>query len=305
MPPLSIMLTTKVNRFLTVWAVLRTFRFKLLCDAPACHFTSALKAQQRNASRHRALLLLWPMVTASRLSTARKSRLSMPVCRIISLRSFLLHHRQRIIPPQFQQLQQKSQILLFPQRQKILTIYQLPTPSLILSMLHATALSFRSKKSMTVFFSEGYIGEGLAIEPVDGSFYAPFDCSVAMVFDTHHAIALHTANDTELILHVGLDTVKLNGQDLEVFVQEGQEIQKGDLILRADLEGIQSAGCRTVTPVIITGAGGAESVELLKQDRFTSETLFLKSIINVHPDRKFYLSTLTEKRSCNAAPFFV
>lgn len=113
-------------------------------------------------------------------------------------------------------------------------------------------------------FSEGYIGEGLAIEPVDGSFYAPFDCSVAMVFDTHHAIALHTANDTELILHVGLDTVKLNGQHLEVFVQEGQKIQKGDLILRADLEGIQSAGCRTVTPVVITGAGGAESVELLK-----------------------------------------
>ena len=113
-------------------------------------------------------------------------------------------------------------------------------------------------------FSEGYIGEGLAIEPVDGSFYAPFDCSVAMVFDTHHAIARHTANDTELILHVGLDTVKLNGQHLEVFVQEGQKIQKGDLILRADLEGIQSAGCRTVTPVVITGAGGAESVELLK-----------------------------------------
>ena len=113
-------------------------------------------------------------------------------------------------------------------------------------------------------FSEGYIGEGLAIEPVDGSFYAPFDCTVAMVFDTHHAIALHTANGTELILHVGLDTIKLKGQHLEVFVQEGQKIQKGDLILRADLEGIQSAGCRTVTPVVITGAGGAESVELLK-----------------------------------------
>ena len=113
-------------------------------------------------------------------------------------------------------------------------------------------------------FSEGYIGDGFAIEPIDGSFYAPFDCTVAMIFDTHHAIALHTANGTELILHVGLDTVKLNGQHLEVFVQEGQKIQKGDLILRADLEGIQSAGCRTVTPVVITGAGGAESVELLK-----------------------------------------
>ena len=120
------------------------------------------------------------------------------------------------------------------------------------------------KKVADGVFSEGYIGDGFAIEPVDGSFYAPFDCTVAMVFDTHHAIALHTANGTELILHVGLDTVKLKGQYLEVFVQEGQKIQKGDLILRADLEGIQSAGCRTVTPVVITGAGGAESVELLK-----------------------------------------
>ena len=127
-------------------------------------------------------------------------------------------------------------------------------------------------------FSEGYIGEGLAIEPVDGSFYAPFDCSVAMVFDTHHAIALHTANDTELILHVGLDTVKLNGQHLEVFVQEGQKIQKGDLILRADLEGIQSAGCRTVTPVVITGAGGAESVELLK----TGPVHIGEAVLKVH-----------------------
>ena len=85
-----------------------------------------------------------------------------------------------------------------------------------------------------------------------------------MVFDTHHAIALHSANGTELILHVGLDTVKLNGQHLEVFVEEGQKIEKGDLILRADLKGISSAGYRTVTPVVITGASGAESVELLR-----------------------------------------
>ena len=113
-------------------------------------------------------------------------------------------------------------------------------------------------------FSEGYIGEGFAIEPVDGSFYAPFDGTIAMVFDTHHAIALHSANNTELILHVGLDTVKLNGQHLEVFVEEGQKIEKGDLILRADLKGISSAGYRTVTPVVITGASGAESVELLR-----------------------------------------
>lgn len=127
-------------------------------------------------------------------------------------------------------------------------------------------------------FSEGYIGEGFAIEPVDGSFYAPFDCTVAMIFDTHHAIALHTANDTELILHVGLDTVKLKGQYLEVFVDEGQKMQKGDLILRADLKGIQSAGYRTVTPIVITGASGAKSVELLK----TGPVHIGDSVLKVH-----------------------
>ena len=127
-------------------------------------------------------------------------------------------------------------------------------------------------------FSEGYIGEGFAIEPVDGSFYAPFDCTVAMIFDTHHAIALHTANDTELILHVGLDTVKLKGQYLKVFVDEGQKIQKGDLILRADLKGIQSAGYRTVTPVVITGASGAKSVELLT----TGPVHIGDSVLKVH-----------------------
>ena len=127
-------------------------------------------------------------------------------------------------------------------------------------------------------FSEGYIGEGFAIEPVDGSFYAPFDCTVAMIFDTHHAIALHTANDTELILHVGLDTVKLKGQYLKVFVDEGQKIQKGDLILRADLKGIQSAGYRTVTPVVITGASGAKFVELLT----TGPVHIGDSVLKVH-----------------------
>ena len=127
-------------------------------------------------------------------------------------------------------------------------------------------------------FSEGYIGEGLAIEAIDGSFYAPFDGTVAMVFDTHHAIAIHSLNDTELILHVGLDTVKLNGQFFEVFVEEGQHIQKGDLILRADLKAIQSAGYRTVTPIVITGASGAGSVELLR----TGPVHIGDAVLNVH-----------------------
>ena len=109
-------------------------------------------------------------------------------------------------------------------------------------------------------FSEGYIGEGVAIEPEDGIFYAPFDATVAMVFDTRHAIVLHSPKDTELILHVGLDTVQLKGAHFEVFVQDGQQVKRGDKLVQADLKSISEAGFRTVTPIVVTAAGGAESV---------------------------------------------
>lgn len=109
-------------------------------------------------------------------------------------------------------------------------------------------------------FSEGYIGEGVAIQPEDGIFYSPFDATVAMVFDTRHAIVLHSPKNTELILHVGLDTVQLKGAHFEVFVQDGQQVKRGDKLVQADLKSISEAGFRTVTPIVVTAAGGAESV---------------------------------------------
>ncbi|MGN0203117.1 MAG: glucose PTS transporter subunit IIA [Coprococcus sp.] len=109
-------------------------------------------------------------------------------------------------------------------------------------------------------FSEGFIGEGTAIQPSGGTFYAPFDATVAMVFDTCHAIVLHSPKDTELIIHIGLDTVQLKGAHFDVFVKDGQQVKKGEKLIHADLESISKAGYRTVTPIVVTAAGGAESI---------------------------------------------
>lgn len=113
-------------------------------------------------------------------------------------------------------------------------------------------------------FSEGYIGEGIAVQPEDDTFYAPFDGTIAMVFDTKHALVLHSALGTELIIHVGLDTVQLKGKSFEVFVTENQQVKKGDRLLRANLNAIRESGFRTITPIVITAAGGADAVDALK-----------------------------------------
>lgn len=125
-------------------------------------------------------------------------------------------------------------------------------------------------------FSEGYIGDGAAIQPDDGTFYAPFDCTVAMVFDTKHAVALHSQKGTELIVHVGLDTVQLKGEPFEIFVKDGQQLHQGDKLLRADLDAIHAAGLRTVTPIVVTAAGGAESIEPLAEGHVQAGQPILK-----------------------------
>lgn len=125
-------------------------------------------------------------------------------------------------------------------------------------------------------FSEGYIGEGVAIQPADGIFHAPFDATVAMVFDTRHAIVLHSPKDTELILHVGLDTVQLKGTHFEVFVQDGQQVKKGDKLIQADLDSISKAGFRTVTPIVVTAAGGAQSVTPIAEGTVRTGDAILK-----------------------------
>ena len=100
-------------------------------------------------------------------------------------------------------------------------------------------------------FSEEILGQGAAVIPSENEFLSPVDGTVTTVFPTGHAVALTSVEGVEILLHIGLDTVKLNGKHFTIHVEEGQQIKKGDLLLEADLEQIKAAGYDTITPVIV------------------------------------------------------
>lgn len=100
-------------------------------------------------------------------------------------------------------------------------------------------------------FSEGILGQGAAVIPTGNQFFSPVDGTVNTVFPTGHAAALTSSDGVEVLLHIGLDTVKLNGKHFTIHVEEGQQVKKGDLLLEADLEQIKAAGYDTITPVIV------------------------------------------------------
>ncbi len=110
-------------------------------------------------------------------------------------------------------------------------------------------------------FSTEVLGDGIAIEPKEGKLYAPCDGKVDMVFDTKHAVNLVSAQGCEILLHIGIDTVKLNGRFFDVYVSDGQEIHKGDLLISFDLNGIKNAGYKTTTPMIICNTENYNSVK--------------------------------------------
>lgn len=101
-------------------------------------------------------------------------------------------------------------------------------------------------------FSEKMLGNGIAVEPEEGTIMAPFDGTIAAVFDTKHAIGLVSDTGLELLIHIGIDTVQLNGKYYDIKVKNGDQIKKGDVIGTVDLEGIRSEGYRTVTPIIVS-----------------------------------------------------
>ena len=103
-------------------------------------------------------------------------------------------------------------------------------------------------------FATGILGEGVAILPADGNVYAPCDGVVSMLMDSKHAISLVADNGAEILIHVGLETVALEGKPFEYKVTADQEVKKGDLLLVADLAAIEAAGCKTYTPVVITNS---------------------------------------------------
>lgn len=101
-------------------------------------------------------------------------------------------------------------------------------------------------------FSEKMVGDGIAVEPVKGIVKAPFAGTVSMVFDTKHALGLLSENGVELLIHIGLDTVQLNGKYFDVKVSDGDKIKPGDVLAEFDMEGIRSEGYRLITPVLVT-----------------------------------------------------
>lgn len=103
-------------------------------------------------------------------------------------------------------------------------------------------------------FASGALGKAIGIIPNGTEVKAPLDGEVTMIFDTHHAIGLMGDNGAELLIHVGLDTVTLNGEPFTCHVTEGTRVKKGDLLLTFDAEKIKKAGLSTVTPVVITNA---------------------------------------------------
>lgn len=101
-------------------------------------------------------------------------------------------------------------------------------------------------------FSKGLLGKGMAIEPVDGKVVSPIAGTVTTVFPTKHAIGLTDDHGMEVLIHVGLDTVSLNGEPFEALVEAGDRVEVGTELLQADLDAIKAAGLPTTTVVVIT-----------------------------------------------------
>lgn len=110
-------------------------------------------------------------------------------------------------------------------------------------------------------FSSGALGQGAAVIPAEGKLYAPTDGIIAAFFPTGHAVGIQTADGVEILIHVGMDTVSLNGKGFDKKVSQGDTVKKGDLILEFDLQAIEEAGLSAVTPVIITNPAGRSEIK--------------------------------------------
>ena len=101
-------------------------------------------------------------------------------------------------------------------------------------------------------FAEEMVGKGIAILPSEGKFYAPCDGQLVALFPTGHAFCMLSSDGAEVLVHIGLDTVKLKGEHFTIHATQGQTVKKGDLIVEADLEGIKNSGYDIITPVIVS-----------------------------------------------------
>ncbi len=125
-------------------------------------------------------------------------------------------------------------------------------------------------------FAEGMLGNGIAIIPTDGKVYAPCDATVDMMFTTGHAVSLMADNGAELLVHVGLETVGLEGKPFTIHAQNGQKVKKGELLMEADLEAIQAAGLNIITPVLVCNSDSFEKFKTFVGKDVTNDDLVIE-----------------------------
>jgi len=125
-------------------------------------------------------------------------------------------------------------------------------------------------------FASGAMGKGIAIEPAVGRVVAPFDGTVTVAFKKKHALAVVSDTGAEILVHVGVDTVKLDGQHFVSHIKEGDRVQAGDLLLEFDIEQIKAAGYHTVTPIIVTNSANYEEVIPQAKGQVDTQELLLK-----------------------------
>lgn len=114
-------------------------------------------------------------------------------------------------------------------------------------------------------FSAKILGDGIAVEPTEGKLYSPCDGTVVMVFDTKHAVNIQSEGGCEILLHIGIDTVKLGGQYFESHIADGQKVRRGDLLISFDIDRIRAAGYKVTTPMIICNTDEYSSITPLAE----------------------------------------
>ncbi len=125
-------------------------------------------------------------------------------------------------------------------------------------------------------FSQKMMGDGFAVEPANGNIVSPVSGTVSSIFPTKHALGLVTEAGLEVLVHIGLDTVSLEGKPFTVHVAEGQKVAAGDLLVTADLDAIREAGRETSTIVVFTNADAIQSVKLEQTGSLAANTVVAK-----------------------------
>ncbi|MBY6037483.1 PTS glucose transporter subunit IIA [Fictibacillus nanhaiensis] len=134
---------------------------------------------------------------------------------------------------------QKEETLVAPLTGKIVSIEEVPDPT----------------------FAEKMMGDGIAIEPTEGVVVSPVNGEIVQFFHTKHAIGIQSESGAEILIHVGLETVSMDGEGFEGFVKVGDKVKAGDKLLSFDLDLIKEKAASTITPIVITNGEALESMD--------------------------------------------